>query len=99
VHSHTDLLLAINVHSKIIGKKLFAFALIFGIRHSNLLEVGPKKGIHNNGLPGECIMYSFYLDIGRIIGNFHFSFVPVGTLGLISPVREVAHFSFIVEEE
>ena len=32
------------------------------------------------------------LDVGRIIGNFHFFIVPLGTLGLISSVRAGANF-------
>jgi len=32
------------------------------------------------------------VDVGRIIGSFHFSTVPVKTLGLISPVSEEANF-------
>ena len=44
--------------------------------------------INNNGLLSEGEIQSSCLDVGRIIGNFHFSIVPMGTLGLISPVRE-----------
>ena len=44
--------------------------------------------INNNCLPNEGEIQSSCLDLGRIIFNFHFSVVPVGTLGLISPVKE-----------
>jgi len=57
-------------------------SLIFGIQHSNFLEVGTKIEIHNNGLLGKGKIESFYLDIGRVIGNFYFSTVPVGNLGI-----------------
>jgi len=50
--------------------------------------------LYNNGLWGEGTDEHLYLDIGRIIGNFHFSIVPVGTLELMSPVREGANFFF-----
>ena len=33
---------------------------------------------HNKGLLGEGKIKCFYLDIGRIIGNFHFSIIPIG---------------------
>ena len=48
--------------------------------------------MHNNGLPGEGEIQSFSLDVGRIIGNFHFYIALVGTLGLICPVLEGANF-------
>ena len=41
-----------------------------------------KIEIHNNGLLGEGKIESLYLDVVRIVGNFHFSIVPVGTLGV-----------------
>ena len=44
--------------------------------------------INNNCLLSEGEIQSSCLDVGRIIGNFYFSVVPMGTLGLISPVRE-----------
>jgi len=50
--------------------------LALGIAISWKLE----QRIHNNGLLGEGKIDDFYLDISRIIGNFHFSIVPVGTL-------------------
>jgi len=53
-------------------------SLIFGLRHSDFLEVGRKIEIHNDGLLGEGKTKSFYLDVGRITGSFH---VPLGTLG------------------
>jgi len=56
--------------------------LIFGVRHSDFLEVGTKMDIHNNCLLGEGKSECFYLDIGRIIGNFHLSILPMGTLGV-----------------
>ena len=39
-------------------------------------------GGYNNGLLGEGKSECFYLDVGRIIGNFHLSIVPVGNLGV-----------------
>jgi len=36
----------------------------------------------HNGLLGESKLERFYLDVGRIIGNFHFSNVAIGTLGV-----------------
>ena len=57
-------------------------SLIFGVRRSNLFEVGTKVEIHNNSLLGEGKIESFCLDLGRIIGNFHFYIVPVGTSGV-----------------
>jgi len=56
-------------------------SLIVGIWHSNFLDVGTEIEIHNNSLLGKVKIDSFYLDIVRNIGNFHFSVVPVGTLG------------------
>jgi len=50
--------------------------------HSVFLEVGTKIEIHSNSLLGEGKIESLYLDIGRIIGSFHFSVVPVGTFGV-----------------
>ena len=44
------------------------------------MEVGTKTAIHNNGLWGEGKVERFYLDVGRIIDNFNFSIVPMGTL-------------------
>jgi len=35
-----------------------------------------------NGLLGESKIDRFHLDVGRIIGNFDFSFVPMGTFGM-----------------
>jgi len=58
------------------------------------LEVGTKIDINNNGLLGEGKIERFYLYVGRIVGNFQFSIVPLGTLGLICPVREGANFFF-----
>jgi len=46
------------------------------------LEVGTKIDIHNNGLLGESKIERFYMDVSRIIGNFHFFVVPMGTLGM-----------------
>jgi len=54
-----------------------AYTLIFGIQHSNVLEVGTK--IPGKGLLGEGKIEHFSLDLGRIIGNF---IVPMGTLGI-----------------
>jgi len=45
-------------------------SLISGVRHNNFFEVGTKMEIHNNGLLGEGKIESFYLDVGRITGNF-----------------------------
>jgi len=62
--------------------------LNIGVRHSDFLEVGTKIDIHNNGLLGKSKIEHFYrgdyfyLDVGRIICNFHFSIVPIGTLGV-----------------
>jgi len=67
-------------------------SLIFVIQHSHFLEVGTKIEIYNDGLLSKGKIETFYLDVGRITGNFHFSIVPVRTLGLISPVREGAIF-------
>jgi len=39
--------------------------------------------IHNNDVLGKGKIERFYLDISRIIGNFHFSIIPMGTLGII----------------
>jgi len=44
--------------------------------------VGTNIEIHNNGLPGEGKILSFCLDEGRITRSFHFSIVPMGTLGV-----------------
>ena len=45
--------------------------------------VGINTEIHiRNGLLDKDKIDSFYVNIGRIIGNFHFSIVPVGTLGV-----------------
>jgi len=74
-------LLAINVQSDIVGKKQPSCTLILGIWHSNFLEVRTMIDIHNNDLLGESKIQHFYLDISRIIGNFHFSIVPVGNFG------------------
>jgi len=52
---------------------------IIGFQHSDFLEVGTKIEIQNRSLPGEGETYRFCLDIGRIIGNFHFSIVLMGT--------------------
>jgi len=57
-------------------------SLIFGVRHCDFLNIGIKIKIHNNSLLSEGKIDSFYLDVGRIIGNFHFSIVPVRTLGV-----------------
>jgi len=54
-------------------------SLIFGVRHSDFFEVGTKIEIHNNGLLGEGKIEHFYLEVGGIIGNFHFSIVPLGS--------------------
>jgi len=57
------------------------------------LEVGRNIETHNNSLLGECKVESFYLDVGRIIGNFHFPLLPWELSGLMSPaVREGANF-------
>ena len=45
-----------------------ASTVIFGVWHSNFLEVNTKIEIHNNGL-----------SEGKIISNFHCSIVPMGT--------------------
>jgi len=39
--------------------------------------------IHNKGLLvlDEGKIERFYLDVGKIIGDFHFSVIPMGTLG------------------
>jgi len=66
----------------VIGIVCSGHCLTFGIRHSDFLKVGTKIEIHNNGLLGEGKIERFYLDAGRIIDNFHFSIVPVGTLGV-----------------
>jgi len=57
-------------------------SLIFGVWHSNFSEVETKIEIHNNGLLDEGNIGRFYLDVGINIGNFHFSIIPVGTLGV-----------------
>jgi len=49
--------------------------------HSNNNHVCIHIEIHNNGLQAK-VKFSFCLDIGRITGNFHFSIVPMGTLGV-----------------
>ena len=38
--------------------------------------------IHNNDLLGDGKSERFYLDVGRIIRNFHLSIVPVESLGM-----------------
>ena len=43
--------------------------IIFGVRHSDFLEVGTKIDRHNHGLLGEGKIERFYLDVGRIIGS------------------------------
>ena len=55
----------------------FAVGIVQLNMHSNFLEVGTKIEICNNCLLGEGKIESFYLDID----SFHFSIVPVGTLG------------------
>jgi len=42
------------------------------------------SSVRLRAIPLQCDgeIYSFYLDVGRIIGNFHFSIVLVGTLGV-----------------
>jgi len=74
-------LLAINVQSNIIGKKS-ACTLMFGVPHGDVLEVGTNIEIHNKGLLGKGKIERFYLDAGRIVSNFHFLIVPMGTLGV-----------------
>ena len=45
--------------------------------------VGRGMGVLDiNGLLGESKIDRFHLDVGRIIGNFDFSFVPMGTFGM-----------------
>jgi len=44
------------------------------------MEVGTKIDIRNNGLLCDGKIECFYLDVGIIIGNFHFLIVPLGTL-------------------
>jgi len=58
-------------------------SLIFDVQCSTFLDVGRNIEMHNIGLLGGSKIDSFYLDVGRIIGNFHFSIVPVETLGVI----------------
>jgi len=87
VKSHIDFLLAINVHSELLlqllnGSLAKIIGLYIGIQHSDFLEVGTRIEIHNNGLLGKGKILSFYLDVSRIIGNFNFSIVPVGSLGV-----------------
>jgi len=43
--------------------------------------VGTNIEIHNNGLLGEGKIYSFYLDVSKIIGNFHFFHCSSGNFG------------------
>jgi len=52
--------------------ELNTWTLIFGIRHSDVLEVGTDIEMHNKSLLGEGKIERFYLDVGRVIGNFHF---------------------------
>ena len=47
-------------------------SIAFGVWHSDFLEVGTQIDMHSNGLLGEGKIEHFYLDVGRIIGNFHF---------------------------
>jgi len=54
-------------------------SLIFDIWHSDFLDIGTQLEIHNDSLLGEGKFNSLYLDIGRIICNFHFSIIPMGT--------------------
>jgi len=56
------------------------------------LKVGTKTDIHNNGLFSNSKSKSFYLEVGRIIGNFHFPLFQWELWGLISPVRKGAIF-------
>jgi len=59
------------------------------------LEVGTKIDIHNNGLLGESKIERFYLDVDRIMGNFHFfPLFQWKLLALIYPVREGANYFF-----
>ena len=53
-------------------------------QNNALLEVGTKIDIHNNGVLGESKIERFYLDVGRIVGNFQFCIVSMGTLGIFS---------------
>jgi len=74
-------------------------SLIFGIQHSNFLDIGTKREMHTNGLLGEGKIDSFYLDIRRIIDSFYFSIVPVGTLGVnISSYGRCKFLSFGVDQ-
>jgi len=52
------------------------------------VTIGTKIEIRNNNLLGEGKIDSLYLDIGRIMSNYHFSIVSIGLWELISPVRE-----------
>jgi len=47
-------------------------SLIFGVQHSDFLEVETNVEIHNNSLLDESKIESLYLVVGRIIDNFHF---------------------------
>jgi len=38
--------------------------------------------IDNKGMLGKGKTERFFLDVGRIIGNFHFSIIPLGTSGV-----------------
>jgi len=71
-----------------------ARTLILGIWRSDFLDVGTKAVIHNNGLQGEGTVEHFYLDVGRIIGNFHFPLFQWELWALISPVMEGTNFLF-----
>ena len=56
--------------------------------------------IHINGLLGERKIEGFYLDVGRIVGNFHFFIVPMGTYEVnISNWRWANFFVFWVGVE
>jgi len=60
--------------------KDIGFEAIFGVRHNDFLEIGRQMEMCNNGLAGEGEISGFCLDVGRIIGNFHFSIVTTENL-------------------
>ena len=64
---------------------LHKLTLIFGLLHSDFLDVGRKIEIHNNGLLGKGKIESFYLSGHKLRQNYRqFSFFhcSIGNFGV-----------------
>jgi len=60
----------------------------------DFLEVGTKIEMHETACRAKAKFKVSIWTYRQNYGQFLFSIVPVGTLGLISPVREGANFFF-----